>query len=67
MAVGATSTLTTWVAFDLPDGPAEVSATAALTAGSPADTNTANNSATVDRHHDQDQVGFPPHPWQLVC
>jgi hypothetical protein len=67
LAVGATSTLTTWVMFDLPDGPAEVSATATLTASSPADTNAANNSATVDCYHDQDQIGFPPHPWQLVC
>jgi hypothetical protein len=67
LAVGATSKLTTWVAFDLPDGPAEVSATATLTASSPADTNAANNSATVDCYHDQDVIGFPPHPWQLVC
>lgn len=67
LAAGATSSRTTWVVFGLPQSPTEVHATATLAASDPADTNPANNSASVVCHHDQDQVGFPPWPWLLVC
>lgn len=67
LAAGATSSKTTWVLFALPQGPAEVHATATLAASTPADTNAANNSAAAVCHHEQDQIGFPPWPWLLVC
>lgn len=67
LAAGATSSKTTWVLFSLPQGPTEVHATATLAASSPADTNAANNSDSAVCHHEQDQIGFPPHPWLLEC
>lgn len=67
LAIGATSSLTTWVVFGLPQAPAEVDATATLVASTPADPNAANDSASVECHHEQDNLGFPPHPWRLVC
>jgi hypothetical protein len=67
VATGATSSLTTWVLFNLPQAPTEVDATATLAASNPADTTPANNSASAECHHHQDQVGFPPWPYLLVC
>jgi hypothetical protein len=67
LAAGATSSRTMWVLFGLPQAPTEVHATAMLAASTPPDTNAANNSASVTCHHEQDNIGFPPHPWLLVC
>nr|AXL05846.1 hypothetical protein [uncultured bacterium] len=67
LAPGATSSRTTWVVFDLPRAPTDVHATATLVASTPADTNAANNSDSVTCHHVQDDMGFPPPLWYLVC
>lgn len=67
LAAGATSSRTVWVVFGLPRAPTEVEATATLAASTPPDTNPANDSASVTCHHEQDNLGFPPHPWRLVC
>lgn len=67
LAAGATSSRTTWVVFDLPRAPTEVHATATLVASTPPDTNAANDSDSAVCHHVQDDMGFPPPLWYLVC